>query len=191
MDGQEKAVAEEVDSNDLAITRKGEIYFTDPRNKRVWFIDASGAKRVVHEGIAFPNGVVLSPDQALAYVCDYWGRFVWSFQIQANGDLGHGQNWGKLEVPDETDRSSADGMTVDTEGHVYITTLWGVQVLDQTGRVVAILNKPQLGALSNCVFAGPDLKTLYVTAGDKVFKRRLRRQGVVSWAPVKPPTPRL
>lgn len=191
MDGAESVIAEGMGSNDIAVTSKGEVYFTDPRDKRVWFVDRSGAKRVVHEGINFPNGVVLSPDQGLLYVCDYWGRFVWSFQVQPNGDLAHGQPFGKLEIPDETDRSSADGMTVDTEGHVYVTTAWGVQVLDQPGRVVAILNKPQNSALANCVFAGPDLKTLYVTAGDKVFKRRMRRQGVVSWAPVKPPVPRL
>ena len=50
---------------------RGEIYFTDPRNKRVWFIDAKGNKRVVHEGIGFPNGVLLSPDQTLLDVADY------------------------------------------------------------------------------------------------------------------------
>jgi len=32
-----------------------------PVNKRVWFVDAQGAKRVVHEGLQFANGVVLSP----------------------------------------------------------------------------------------------------------------------------------
>jgi sugar lactone lactonase YvrE len=191
MDGNESVLAEDVNSNDLAVTAKGAIYFTDPRNRRVWFIDPQGAKRIVHEGIGFPNGVVLSPDQALAYVCDYWGRFVWSFQVQADGSLDYGQPFGKLEIPDETDRSLADGMTVDTEGHLYVTTAWGVQVLDQPGRVVAILNKPQNSALANCVFAGADLKFLYVTAGDKVFRRRMRRQGVNSWAPVKPPVPRL
>jgi gluconolactonase len=87
--------------------------------------------------------------------------------------------------------SSADGMTVDSEGHLYVATGQGIQICDQPGRVVAILNKPQGGALSNVVFGGPDLRTLYITAEDKVFRRKLRRQGVVPWAPVKPPVPRL
>src|SRR5205085_1479318 len=54
-DGAESVLAEGIASNDLAVTAKGEIYFTDPPGKRVWFIDKTGAKRVVHEGIAFPN----------------------------------------------------------------------------------------------------------------------------------------
>ena len=61
-EGKESAIAEGVSSNDLAINSRGEIYFTDPQNKRVWFIDAKGNKRVAHEGILFPNGVRFSPD---------------------------------------------------------------------------------------------------------------------------------
>ena len=57
--------------------------------------------------------------------------------------------------------------------------------------VVAIIGKPQPSALSNVVFGGPDLDTLYVTAGDKVFRRVVRRKGVSPWQLVKPPTPRL
>jgi hypothetical protein len=32
---------------------------------------------------------------------------------------------------------------------------------------------------------------MYVTAGDKVFKRHMRRKGVLPWTLVKPPQPRL
>jgi len=59
------------------------------------------------------------------------------------------------------------------------------------GRIAAIINKPQPSALSNVAFGGPDLDTLYVTAGDKVFRRLVRRRGVFPWQPVKPPPPRL
>jgi gluconolactonase len=189
-DGRESVIAEGVESNDLAITVRGEIYFTDPANKRVWFIDSKGAKRMVHEGIRLPNGVVLSPDQSLLMVADSAERWVWSFQIQADGSLANGQPFYRMEIG-ESFTSGADGMTVDSEGHLFVTTSEGLQICDQPGRVVAILDKPQPGSLSNVVFGGPDLKTLYVTAGDKVFRRRLRRQGVTPWAPVKPPIPRL
>jgi sugar lactone lactonase YvrE len=189
-DGTESVIAEGVESNDLAITARGEIYATDPANKRVWFIDARGGKRIVHEGIRTPNGVVLSPDQALLMVADSAERWVWSFQIQPDGSLANAQPFYRLEIGEEF-TSGADGMAVDSEGHLYVATREGLQICDQPGRVVAILNKPQRGPLSNVVFGGADLKTLYVTAGDKVFRRRLRRQGVAPWAPVKPPVPRL
>jgi gluconolactonase len=188
--GKETVIAEGVESNDLAITAEGGTYFTDPKNRRVWFIDPKGGKRIVHEGIRAPNGVILSPDQALLMVADSSERWVWSFQIQPDGSLANGQPFYRLEIGEELS-TSADGMTVDSEGNLYVATREGLQICDAPGRVIGILNKPQPGPLSNVVFGGPDLKTLYVTAGDKVFRRKMRRQGVTSWAPVKPPVPRL
>ncbi len=191
MDGTEMVLATGVDSNDLCVNAKGEIWFTDPRNKRVWFLDKAGNKRIVHEGLEFPNGVVLSTDQTLLMVCDSRSKWVWSFAVNADGSLSHGQPYHRLETWDTNDQSGADGMAVDTEGHLYVTTRIGLQICDQPGRVVAILNKPHGGSLSNVVFGGPDLSTLYVTAGDRVYRRPINRKGVYAWTPVKPTQPRL
>ena len=170
-DGKQSVVAEGVNSNDLTIDRNGGIYFTEPPTKRVWFIDPKGAKRVVHEGIEYPNGVLLSADQSLLYVADFRGKWVWSFQVQPDGSLANGQPFYRMETPDDSGASNADGLAVDTEGYLYVATRSGVQICDQAGRVVAILNKPQEGPLTNVEFAGPDLQTLYVTSGDKVYRR--------------------
>jgi enterochelin esterase-like enzyme len=97
-DGSEETVATDVQSNDLVVTAKGDIYFTDPRNKKVWFVDKDRDKRVVHEGIARPNGIMLSPDQSLLTVADSWGKWVWSFQIQPDGSLANGQPFYRLET---------------------------------------------------------------------------------------------
>lgn len=191
MDGAETVLAKDVQSNDLCLNAKGEIWFTDPESKRVWFLDTKGNKKVVHEGIERPNGVLLSTDQSLLMVNDSRGKWVWSFSVNADGSLTNGQPFHRLETPEENSASGADGMTIDTEGHLYVASRIGLQICDQAGRVVAILNKPHAGSLSNVVFGGPDLSTLYVTAGDRVYKREIKRKGVVSWAPVKPPMPRL
>ena len=132
-EGGEEVIAEDVESNDLVVTAAGEIYFTDPRNKKVWFIDAERNKRVVHEGIERPNGIMLSPDQSLLTVADSWGKWVWSFQVQADGSLAHGQPFYRLETPDATSRSSADGMAMGSEGRLYVTTRVGVADLRPTG----------------------------------------------------------
>jgi gluconolactonase len=190
-DGAETAIAEGVNSNDIVVNQRGEIYFSDPEHKQVWFIDARHNKRVVDQGIGFPNGLRLSPDQSLLLVDDSAGKWLWSFQIEGDGSLANGQPFYRLETSDESSASGADGMTVDTDGHLYVATRIGLQVCDQPGRVVAIINKPQSGPLSNVVFAGPDLQTLYVTAGDKVFRRHVRRKGTLPWTPVKPPVPQL
>jgi gluconolactonase len=190
--GAESVLAEDVNSNDLAVTSRGDIYFTDPPGKRVWHLDAKGNKRVViDKGMDFPNGVVLSPDQSLLLVVDMRAKWVSSYQIAEDGSLVNGQAFYRLETPDVSSASSGDGMAVDTEGHLYVTSDLGVQVCDQPGRVVAIINKPQVGWLANVAFGGPEFDWLFATAGDKVFKRRLRRKGALAWAPVKPPVPRL
>lgn len=190
MDGAETTFASEIRTNDIAIAADGSMYVTDPRDKRVWFIDPKGNKRVVHEGIGFPNGVVLSPDQALVVVCDYNGRWAWSFQRQPDGSLANGVPFYRLEMPEDT-RSLADGMTFDTEGFLYVATAAGIQVCDPTGRVCAILNKPTSAIVANLVFGGPQLDMLYVAASDKLFRRKMRRRGVVAWTRITPPRPRL
>ena len=97
-----------------------------------------------------------------------------------------------MHVPDDKRDSGADGATVDTEGRTYLTTRMGLQVFDQPGRCHIILSKPQDAWLSNVVFGGPNLDTLYVTCGDKVYRRKISATGVVpSRAVVKPPKPRL
>lgn len=191
-EGTEAVLAEDVNSNDLAVTHNAEIYFTDPGNQRVWFINAKKEKRVVDTGIARPNGVLLTPDQSLLIVADSSGQFVYSFQIQPDGSLAHKQAYFHLHLPDGRTDSGADGMTVDTEGRLYVTTRLGLQMCDQAGRVNGIIAKPQDKWLANVVFGGPNLDTLYVTCADKVYKRKTKAQGVLSaQAPILPPRPRL
>lgn len=192
MEGKESVIAEEVQSNDLAVTHKGEIYFTDPSNKQVWFINSKGEKRVADSGIARPNGVVLTPDQSLLLVADSAGQMVYSFQIQPDGSLAHKQPYFHLHMADTATQSSADGMTVDANGILYVTTQVGLQFCDQAGRVNGIILKPQRASLSNATFGGPSLDELYVTCTDKVYKRKTKTKGVLSFqAPIKPPAPRL
>jgi gluconolactonase len=194
-DGKESMIAEGVNSNDLAINSRGEIYFTDPQNKRVWFIDAKGNKRVVHEGILFPNGVRFSPDHAFLLVADTLSRWIWSFSVELDGSLMNGVPFYRLEIPDEVEsgplRSGADGMTVDVDGFLYVATKLGIQIADPAGRTVGILRKPDSSDPSNVVFGGPNLQTLYVTSGDKVFRRPIKKRGTLPWVPVTPPKPRL
>jgi sugar lactone lactonase YvrE/enterochelin esterase-like enzyme len=190
-DGHAETIVEDVESNDLvALPKTG--YFTDPGNKRVWFVNENREKTVVDTGIARPNGIITSPDQSLLYVADTAGQFVFSFQIQPDGSLKHKQRYFHLHLADGSTQSGADGMTVDRDGRLYVATELGLQVCDQAGRVNVIIPKPQRAWLSNVVFGGANLDELYVTCGDKVFKRKTRVKGVLSFQPlIKPQAPRL
>jgi sugar lactone lactonase YvrE len=199
-DGKLSVLATGVTPNDLAVTSKGDVYFTDTPARRVYHIDAKGKSTVVFDAkrdgnILMPNGVRVNPDESLLVVADTLGRTAWSFHIQPDGSLVDGEPFYHLELPDDVSqgpvRSGSDGMTFDSLGHLYVATKLGIQICDQPGRVVGIIRSPSTDDISNVVFGGKDLKTLYVTAGGKVYKRVLRRQGVFPWQPVKLPRPQL
>lgn len=190
--GKASVVADGLESNDITITHDGRIYVTDPNNKQVWLIRKDGSKQVVDKGLTFPNGVCLSPDQSLLYVADSRAQFVFSYQIAPDGTLAYKQRYYHLHLVDGANQSGADGMCVDADGRLYVTTEMGIQFCDQAGRVNGILEKPQKAWLSNVAFGGPDGKTLYATCGDKVFKRSAKVKGVQTFAaPIKPKGPAL
>ena len=75
-------------------------------------------------------------------------------------------------------------MAVDSTGMLYVTTEMGVQIADPDGgRVHLILEAPERKQISNVIFGGPNRDTLYVTASDKVFKRKVKTKGIDSWKP--------
>ena len=184
-------VVDGIKGNDLVLLSNGTGYCTDPDNRKIFYFTIKGEKKEVDSGIEFPNGVMTSPDQTLLTVANTRGRFCYSFQIQPDGTLGAKQEYGWLHVTDHL-QTGADGMAVDTEGRMYVTTALGVQVMDQLGRVNLILNKPKDAWLSNVIFGGLKRDVLYVTCGDSVFKRRIKATGVDPWKdPVKSPKPGL
>ena len=142
--------------NDLAVNVKGDLYFTDTADKKVWFLPKGGTPRVVDEGIEIPNGVLFSPDQTLLYVSDYVGAALVGVPDPAR----------RLARPQAAvllrphagcgDQERADGMAVDTDGRVYIATALGVQVFDQIGKCHAIIPAPQRASLSNVEFGGAE-----------------------------------
>lgn len=190
-DGKEDVLATDVGSNDLVVNAKNEVWWTEPAQHKIWFTDGKGGKRTVQEGLDFPNGIILSPDQSQLMCVDMRSKWVWIWQVQPDGSLVNGEPFYHLETWDTDAQSGGDGMTIDTEAHLYVATRLGIQICDAPGRVVAIINNPQNLQPSNCVFGGPGLDYLYTTNREKVFRRKLRRKGLRSWSALKPPQPRL
>lgn len=191
--GEEEVVASGAEANDIVVTADGDIYFSSPWNKQIYYAPQGGPARIAFEDpqAGFLNGVMLSPDQSQLMVNDSQSKWVWSFQIQPDGSLVNGEKFYGLETPYESSRSRADGMTMAESGHLLVATDVGIQVCDQPGRVVGIFSKPSRAFVSNVVFAGPELRTLYATSEDKVYRRKTRMKGVLPWKPVLPPVPRL
>ena len=108
-----------------------------------------------------------------------------------DGTLANKQKFGWLHAPDKEDNAWSDGLKCDTAGRVFVTSRIGVQILDQLGRVNAILPVPS-GMSSNCTLGGKNFDVLYVSCGDKVYRRKLKTRGANSFEqPYKPAKPRL
>lgn len=171
-------IADDVNSNDLVVAGNGGIYFTDPPGGRLWYVSPQREKRIVAEGLR-PNGVILWPDQGTLVVTDSTEPVLWTFRIASDGNLTSKERYyGPLQMAPGADRTGSDGMTVDSIGRLYVTTRVGLQMFDPIGRLGGTIAKPHPGSLSNVCFGGPKLDTLYVTAGEKVFKRKTQATGV-------------
>jgi gluconolactonase len=193
--GDEKVVAQNIQANDLALTKGGGIYFVDTAQKIVGYLDPKGLRRVVYNRgeIMNPTALTLTPDQAMLLVGDGMDRYQWSFQIAADGSLVNGEPFQRLEMPEEGLFSGVAGLAMDSLGYLWATSAMGIQICEQPGRCSNILNKPEFNAtpISDIAFGGPDRAWLYVTQGGKLFRRLTKRTGVTAWELIKPPQPGL
>ena len=194
--GKRSVFASGFDGAGIVVAHNGNVYVSDPSAtsdaaSRIWLIKPGGEKTAVQTAIRTAKGLALSTDQTLLYVADARSHWIYSYQIQKDGSLQDEQRYYWLHSPDLSDDSGAGGMTVDTEGRLYIATSLGIQVCDQAGRVNVILPTPN-GKVSSVSFGGVDGSVLYAASGDKVFRRKVKSRGAYAWSePVKPAAPRL
>lgn len=193
--GKETVIADSINGNDLVVANNGNIYVTAPEGvqnpSKIWLIKPGGEKTIVDLGLKFANGIALTPDQTQVYITESATHWVWIYDILPDGKLTNKQKYGWLEVPDNEENAWPDGLRCDTAGRTYVATRIGIQILDQTGRVNAVLPVPGRQS-SNVCFGGANLDVLYVTCWDKVFRRRLKTKGVNTFEkPIKPAAPHL
>jgi len=160
--------------NDVWVRPDGGMYLTDPfykrdywegrdapdqEKERVYFL-AKGATRlvVVEDRLEKPNGIIGTPDGKRLYVADIGGGKTWQYQINGDGTLAGRELFCEL---------GSDGMTLDSAGNVYLTGK-GVTVYAPDGRKLGAIPVPR-GWTANVTFAGPEGKTLFITAMDAVF----------------------
>jgi gluconolactonase len=169
--------------NDIWIRPDGGIYFTDPYYQRdywkrgpkeqgefVYFLLPSGKNltRVIDD-LAQPNGIIGTPDGKSLYVSDIRGNKTYRYRIQPDGSLTRKVLFCPL---------SSDGMTIDSEGNVYLTGK-GVTVFDSAGQKIAQIPVEE-NWTGNVCFGGKDRQTLFITASKGLYSMRMRVKGVGS-----------
>lgn len=184
---------EDVQPNDLVITRRGHIFFTETARKQVTFFDpATKTKRIAATDLANPNGITLSPDEGTLAVSEHAGEFIWTFRVAADGTLDAKMPTMTMRRPVDPKgefkhnnpppyvaAARGDGMTTDTLGRTYVTTTLGVQVFDPTGRLCGVIGNPVRGrSVTSCVLSGPERGLLYVTSGSAIFRRKVLAKGI-------------
>ena len=118
---------------------------TTPADKRL--------SRVIDDMMQ-PNGIIGTPDGKTLYVADIRGRQTFVYDINADGTLGNKRLFCGV---------GSDGMTIDSEGNVYLTTGRAVQVFDRTGQRIETIAVPESRRPTSC-FGGTDTQTLFITA---------------------------
>ena len=173
--------------NDVTLDGRGRLYFTDSTGAAVYRIDAPGklARILAAPDVQRPNGIQISPDDRTLYVVEANGAEGGARSIRAYDLLPDGTARNMRVLYDFYPGRSADGMSVDTQGNLYaaaglhrtrgtaetLDTKCGVYVISPQGKLLKFIPVPE-DYITNTGFGGPDMKTLYITAGKTLYKIR-------------------
>lgn len=179
--------------NDLVLDQHGGVYFTDPLfrapkplpqgTQAFYYVNAQGKVTRLDADLPAPNGIALSPDEKTLYVIPSQSAEMLVYDVLEPGKLSASRVFCRLEQKDAQGNSGGDGMTIDTNGNLYITSELGVQVFSPAGKHLGNIAFPQQPA--NVTFGGPKQSTLYVTARTGVYRCEMNATGHVYPGPRK------
>jgi len=168
--------------NDIWLDAKGGIYFTDPYYQRDYWTrktsEMDGEKvyylpknkknaMLVADGLVRPNGIVGTPDGKFLYVADRVADVTYKYQINSNGTLSNRQ----LIL-----KQGSDGMTLDSNGNIYITGK-GVDIYKPNGEKIGHINVPE-NWCGNICFGGKNKDVLFITASKSLYTIKTNAKGV-------------
>lgn len=183
--------------NDLIISSKGIIYFTDPcwglngneksPDKEVKF---NGSYMLIDSVLTIfdttlwrPNGIALSPDQKTLYVTDMFEnntspvKLLYRYQLDEKGSPVSKEIMAVTDPKDVilSETGGFDGIKTDVEGNIYCTGPRGIVILSAEGKYLGTIVTPKSPA--NCAWGDADYKTLYITARKDIYRIKLNIEG--------------
>ena len=171
--------------NDLIVDAKGGIYFTDPGPRPVvpglkvfvyYLPPGSMTPIAIEDSIPRPNGLTLSLDGKTLIIDNTLGTTVYAYDVKPDGGIANKRAFAELRDIASGEESIADGMAIDSEGRLYVTTIRGVQVFDGAGLYLGTIEVPRQP--SNVAFSGySDKRTLYITARQGLYSVKMLSQG--------------
>jgi sugar lactone lactonase YvrE len=154
--------------NDIVVDGRGNAYvnnigFDFPEGEFAPGIVAlatpDGTVRQVADGLAFPNGMAVTPDNATLIVAESYGQKLTAFDIAGDGGLSNRRTW--AEVDDHP-----DGICLDADGAVWYGDVGNKRCVRvrEGGEVLQVIDLDR-GCFA-CVLGGPDRRTLYMTVNE-------------------------
>lgn len=164
--------------------------------------DVGRVARVISHEVGRPNGIYVSADDKYLFVADNVNdgpqgvgghRKLWRFDLKADGTVNADSR--KLLFDWGSDRGP-DGMAMDLEGRLYVAAGFnfpnppaesvkkykaGIYVISPEGELLQLIPVPA-DMITNCTFGDEDGKTLYITAGHKLWSIRTRTPGRTGFA---------
>jgi len=143
-----------------------------PQRGSLYRLDADGTVTRMLEGVSISNGLGWSPDGATMYYVDTATYRIDRFDFDpASGDIGERREF----VTIREGGGRPDGLTVDSEGAVWVATWpgWGVHRYLPDGALDAIMPLP-VSNVSSCELGGHDLRDLYITTAWELLSEEER-----------------
>ncbi|MDB5861195.1 MAG: hypothetical protein JWQ76_4884 [Ramlibacter sp.] len=179
--------------NDLVFDRHGGFYFTCNGKRREREVDRGGVYYALPDGsrieevifpIPFPNGVGLSPAEDVLYVAETETGRLWSFVIEAPGQLrklGYPSPSGGTYVWGSAHYQRLDSLKVEADGRICVATLirGGLSSVRPDGSGEEYVSLPDRTTTNLC-FGGDDMRDVWVTqsATGGLVKMRWPRAGL-------------
>jgi sugar lactone lactonase YvrE len=126
----------------------------------VALVTPDGSTRQVADGVHFPNGMVVTPDNSTLILAESYGRRLTAFDIRVDGDLSNRRVWADL------DGGVPDGICLDVEGAVWFGDVPNKRCVRvrEGGEVLQTIELDR-GCFA-CMLGGPDGRTLFMMAAE-------------------------
>ncbi len=176
--------------NDLVFAKDGALWFTDPPfglakmdadpKKQLKFNAvfryANGRLTPVITDLSTPNGIAFSPDGKTLYISNSMPTMaVYAYAVGPGGKVSNRRTVIQYPGPAAKVPDVPDGLKVDSAGNLWTSGPGGVRIISPAGKVLGQLKIPE--TVANIAFAGPDLKTVYLTGSTSIYRLHSRIAG--------------
>jgi sugar lactone lactonase YvrE len=136
---------------------------------RIILVMPDGATRVVADGLRFPNGIAVSPDNSRLVVAEMDGACLADYDIAADGGLNLRRRLGSMKSP--------DGICLDREGATWVASFDEDAFIrvNRGGNELQRIKVPGRRALA-CVLGGPERRTLFCLSAATSYEELRQRK---------------